>query len=68
MPFLSLAQEGWAHEHPEKFGKSNLKDWDAATKGMHLPKHILAIRTAPQDARKALLVNHQHFHHNIGPA
>lgn len=39
-PFLSQAQEGWAHEHPEKFGRANLKEWDAATKGKHLPKRV----------------------------
>jgi hypothetical protein len=41
MPFVSLAQEGWAHTHPEEFGKKNLKEWDAATKGKHnLPEHV----------------------------
>ena len=61
MPFVSLAQEGFMHEHPEKLGKKALAEWDAATKGMHLPKHV------PHEARKALLVNHDHFHHNKGP-
>jgi hypothetical protein len=37
-PFVSQAQEGWAHMHPEKFGKQNLKNWDAETKGKTLPK------------------------------
>jgi len=37
-PFASLAQEGWAHTHPEEFGKKNLAEFDAATKGKHLPK------------------------------
>lgn len=39
-PFASLAQEGWAHEHPEQFGKKNLAEFDAATKGRHLPKKV----------------------------
>ena len=39
-PFVSQAQEGWAHMHPEKFGKANLAHWDAATKGKHLPKRV----------------------------
>lgn len=27
--------------HPEKFGKKNLAEFDAATKGMHnLPEHV----------------------------
>ena len=37
-PFVSQAQEGWAHTHPEQFGKANLAHWDAETKGKHLPK------------------------------
>lgn len=41
MPFVSKAQQGWAHEHPEEFGRANLKEFDAATKGEHnLPKHV----------------------------
>lgn len=41
MPFVSQAQQGWAHAHPEKFGKDNLAEFDAATKGKHdLPKHV----------------------------
>lgn len=38
-PFASLAQEGYMHEHPEKLGKKGLAEWDAATKGKHLPEH-----------------------------
>lgn len=41
MPFVSKAQQGWAHTHPEQFGKKNLAEFDAATKGMHdLPAHV----------------------------
>jgi hypothetical protein len=41
MPFVSQAQQGWAHEHPEEFGRANLKEFDAATKGKHdLPGHV----------------------------
>ena len=32
MPFVSQAQQGWAHAHPEEFGKKNLAEFDAATK------------------------------------
>jgi hypothetical protein len=39
-PFASLAQEGWAHSHPDKFGRKNLAEWDAATKGKKLPEHV----------------------------
>jgi hypothetical protein len=39
-PFASLAQAGYMHSHPEILGKAGLKEWDAATKGKHLPKHV----------------------------
>jgi hypothetical protein len=39
-PFASLAQEGYLHAHPEKLGKKKLAEFDAATKGMKLPKHV----------------------------
>ena len=39
-PFASLAQAGYMHSHPEILGKSALKEWDAATKGRKLPKHV----------------------------
>jgi hypothetical protein len=39
-PFASLAQEGFMHAHPEKLGKKGLAEWDAATKGKHLPKKV----------------------------
>jgi len=40
MPFVSQAQEGYLHAHPEKLGKAGLAEWDAATKGKHLPKRV----------------------------
>ncbi len=41
MPFVSQAQQGYLHEHPEILGKAKLAEFDAATKGMHdLPKHV----------------------------
>lgn len=39
MPFESLAQEHYMHAHPEILGK-NIHEWDAATKGKHLPEHV----------------------------
>jgi hypothetical protein len=39
-PFASLAQEGYLHAHPEKLGPKKLAEFDAATKGKHLPKHV----------------------------
>jgi len=39
-PFASQAQAGYMHEHPEILGKSGLKEWDAATKGKHLPERV----------------------------
>jgi hypothetical protein len=43
MPYESQAQAGFFHEHPEKVGGEKVvKEWDAATKGKHLPerKHM----------------------------
>jgi len=41
MPFKSLAQEGYMHEHPEILGKKGLAEWDAATKGTkNMPEHV----------------------------
>jgi hypothetical protein len=39
MPYKSLKQEGYFHEHPEKVGGMKVvKEFDRATKGKHLPK------------------------------
>lgn len=41
MPFVSKAQQGFLHAHPEKLGVAKLAEFDAATKGMHnLPSHV----------------------------
>lgn len=39
-PFASLAQAGYLHSHPEKLGPEKLAEFDAATKGKKLPKHV----------------------------
>lgn len=39
-PFASIAQQHFLHAHPEKLGKKGLAEWDAATKGKHLPKRV----------------------------
>ena len=39
-PFASLAQEGWAHANPKKFGEANLAEWDKASKGRKIPEHV----------------------------
>lgn len=39
-PFASLAQEGYMHAHPDILGKKGLAEWDAATSGKKLPKHV----------------------------
>jgi hypothetical protein len=39
-PFASLAQAGYLHSHPEKLGAKKLAEFDAATKGKHLPEHV----------------------------
>lgn len=41
MPFVSAAQRGYLHAHPEVLGKKGLAEWDAASKGQHdLPEHV----------------------------
>jgi len=51
MPFESLAQEGFAHEHPEKFGGAEVvKEFDEATKGKKLPK-----RKHPKQTKKPVV-------------
>lgn len=41
MPFVSKAQQGFLHAHPEKLGAAKLAEFDSATKGMHnLPEHV----------------------------
>jgi hypothetical protein len=41
MPFVSAAQQGYLHAHPEVLGKEKLAEFDAATKGKHnLPEHV----------------------------
>jgi len=39
-PFASLAQAGYMHTHPGIPGKKGLAEWDASTKGKHLPKRV----------------------------
>jgi hypothetical protein len=39
-PFVSQAQAGYMHEHPSILGKAGLKEWDQATKGKTLSKHV----------------------------
>jgi hypothetical protein len=40
-PFVSQAQQGYLHAHPEILGPKKLAEFDAATKGKHnLPKHV----------------------------
>lgn len=40
MPFKSAAQRGYLHAHPEVLGKKALAEWDAASKGQHVPEHV----------------------------
>ncbi len=53
MPFESLAQEGYMHEHPEILGKTALKEWDSATKGKHLPERKYMAKTQVHSFKKS---------------
>jgi hypothetical protein len=39
-PFLSQAQAGYMHSHPEVLGKKGLAEWDAASKGQKVPYKV----------------------------
>ena len=43
-PFASLAQAGYMHSHPNILGAKGLKEWDAASKGRKLPKHVKKVK------------------------
>jgi hypothetical protein len=57
MPFVSQAQAGYMHSHPEILGKAGLKEWDSATKGKSLPKRAKKVKggstTLDSDSMKA---------------
>jgi hypothetical protein len=56
MPFVSAAQRGYLHAHPEVLGKKGLAEWDAASKGQHdLPEHVhkQASYSMAHEARKS---------------
>ena len=42
MPFKSQAQAGYFHTHKKELEKQgvDVAEWDAATKGKHLPKKV----------------------------
>lgn len=46
------------HEHPEILGKSGLAEWDAATKGKHLPE------TKGNTMKKKHPFSHTHMEHH----
>jgi hypothetical protein len=53
MPFVSKAQQGYLHAHPEILGKKALSEWDAASKGQHnLPEHKNSQYSHVRKARK----------------
>lgn len=58
MPFESLAQEGFAHAHPEKFGgKAVVEEFDRATKGKKLPKRKLP-KPEPEQPKPSVRMRH----------
>lgn len=63
MPYKSLAQEGFLHAHSEKLGKKGLAEWDAATKGKHLPEHASKENTVKKDSKPE--AKHEFSHSTI---
>ena len=73
MPFKSLAQEGYLHAHPDILGKSGLKEWDAATKGKHLPEHTMKDKRGHHFSHSTVHhhkdgSHHTEHHHESDPA
>ncbi len=52
MPFVSKAQRGYLHAHPEVLGKKGLAEWNAASKGQHVPEHVKKGKPSYSVARK----------------
>lgn len=41
MPYVSKAQQGYFHAHPDKVGQKVVAEFDAASKGQHnLPQRV----------------------------
>ncbi len=53
MPFVSKAQRGYLHAHPEVLGKTALAEWDKASKGQRVPEHVHEGKPSYSHARKA---------------
>jgi hypothetical protein len=62
LPFKSLAQEGYLHSHPEILGKKDLAEWDAATRGKHLPKHVKSYEHGGEVTETGLALLHKGEH------
>ena len=47
MPYRSLAQEGYFHTHRRQLAAQGVDvgEWDAATKGQHLPERAMKTKT-----------------------
>lgn len=46
MPFVSKAEQRFAHAHPEKFGgEKGLKEWDSATDFTNLPERAHPLKS-----------------------
>jgi hypothetical protein len=50
MPYVSRAQAGYFHTHKAALEKQgvNVDEWDAATKGQHLPKRASVKASEPR--------------------
>lgn len=53
MPYKSTAQAAYFHLHPDKVGGAKVvAEWDKATKGKKLPKHVSAYKQAQKKFKK----------------
>ena len=55
MPYVSQAQEGYFHTHKSQLEKQgvNVSEWDAATKGKHLPQRVQDLAQAKSLLKQA---------------
>lgn len=65
MPFKSKAQAGYMHSHPEILGKAGLKEWDAATKGKHLPERVMAKKSKHGRPKHTHVEHHEDGSHTV---
>ena len=68
MPYKSLAQEGYFHTHKRQLEAQgvNVGEWDAATKGQHLPERAMKEKTVDLGGKGSFSVKKGALHEMLG--